>query len=451
LRLTGGPVSWALIFRFRQYLKGSLWVLPALGGVAGVVLAGLDSRVEHHLDLPSAWQYSPSTASSALTSIVAATIGLLGFVVTISVLVVQMATGTLSPRFMRLWYRDRAQKIVLAALTGTFTFSYGLLRRIEQDDVPNLGVTVAGVAIGGSVLLLLIYLEHFAHGLRPVAVAAAVAAAGRGVVTTISSGRPGQKGAAEPGAAELGAAEPVLPAGRPLLIVHSRRRGAVQAVDDRGLVDAAVRDDCLIVLTCGVGDFVPSGTVVAEIYGPGRAPGRRRLAAMVALGRERTIDQDPAFALRILVDVAIRALSPAVNDPTTATQVLDYIEDLVQALSRVELDSPRRLRDAGGRVRVVIPAPDFGDYLRLAVTEIRQYGASSPQVCRRLRAMLQELLAGVGPERRAAVAAELTALDALVERTFPHALDRAFAAGSDRQGIGGSAIGRRRPPTTPAG
>src|SRR6185295_3655600 len=108
-------MSWAYFFRIRQYLKGSLWVLPALGGVAGVILAGLDDRLEHEIHLPDAWQYSAGTASSALTSIVAATIGLLGFVVTISVLVVQMATGTLSPRFMRLWYRDRTQKIVLAA------------------------------------------------------------------------------------------------------------------------------------------------------------------------------------------------------------------------------------------------------------------------------------------------------------------------------------------------
>jgi uncharacterized membrane protein len=164
---------------------------------------------------------------------------------------------------------------------------------------------------------------------------------------------------------------------------------------------------------------------------------------MVALGRERTIDQDPAFALRILVDIAIRALSPAVNDPTTATQVLDYIDDLVRVLGRAELRASLRLRDPGGRLRVVLPARTWVEYLSLAVTEIRQYGATSPQVCRRLRAMLEQLLDDVRPDRRAAVAAELAALDAVVERSFADPDDRAFAAASDRQGVGGSAIGSR--------
>src|SRR3954454_23040922 len=178
-------MSWAVVFRIRQYLKGSLWVLPLLGGVVGAVLAGLDERVEHRFPVPEGWQYSPSTATSALTSIVAATVALLGFVVTISVLVVQMATGTLSPRFMRLWYRDRMQKVVLAAFTATFVFSYGLLRRIDDDSVPDIGVTAAGVAGGGSVVFLLLYLDRFAHGRRPVAVAAQVVAAGRAVIAEL--------------------------------------------------------------------------------------------------------------------------------------------------------------------------------------------------------------------------------------------------------------------------
>jgi uncharacterized membrane protein len=426
-------MSWAVVFRIRQYLKGSLWVLPLLGGVVGAVLAGLDERVEHRFPVPEAWQYSPSTATSALTSIVAATVALLGFVVTISVLVVQMATGTLSPRFMRLWYRDRMQKVVLAAFTATFVFSYGLLRRIDDDSVPDIGVTAAGVAVGGSVVLLLLYLDRFAHGLRPVAVAAQVVAAGRAVIAEL----PAHGSSAQPvtdGEARLSR--------RPILNFRTRRPGVIQAVDLRGLVQAAVRSDCVLVLTRGVGDFVPPGEVVVEVFGSAGTPGRRRLAAMLALGRERTIDQDPAFALRILVDIAIRALSPAVNDPTTATQLLDYIEDLVRAVSRADVRSRRQLRDSAGRVRVVLPGRAWEEYLALAVTEIRRYGATSPQVCRRLRAMLNELLADVRPDRRAAVTAEIAALDAVVERAYPDPGDRAFAAAADRQGLGGSAIDR---------
>jgi uncharacterized membrane protein len=425
-------MSWTVVFRIRQYVKGSLWVLPMLGGAVGAVLAWLDVRLEYQVDLPDTWQYSASTATSALASIVASTVALLGFVVTISVLVVQLATGTLSPRFMRLWYRDRMQKVVLAAFTGTFAFAYGLLRRVEQDSVPSIGVTAAGVAVGVSVLLLLLYLDRFAHSLRPVAVAAQVAAAGRAVVAAI------------PADGSTAAADDGLPrwAGDPVLTVRSDRSGTIQALNGRRLVAAAARHDCLLVLARGVGDFVPSGGALVEVYGSAGVPRPRYLAAMVALGRERTIDQDPAFALRILVDIAIRALSPAVNDPTTATQVLDYIEDLVQTIGKADVRSPWYLRDGDGQVRVVVPGRAWEDYLGLAVTEIRQYGATSPQVCRRLRTMLRELLDELRADRRAAVEAEIAALDVVVERTFPDPADQAFAAAPDRQGIGGSAIDR---------
>jgi uncharacterized membrane protein len=426
-------MSWAVAFRIRQYLKGSLWVLPLLGVATGVLLAALDARLERSVDVPGAWQYSAATATSVLTAIIAATVALLGFVVTMGVLVVQMATGTLSPRFMRMWYRDRLQKLVLAAFTGTFAFAYGLLRRIDEDSVPNLGVTAAGVAVGSSLLLLLLYLDRFAHGLRPVAVAAQVAQAGRAVVAEVPP---------DPSTADLLAGDELAGrTGTPLATVRSDRAGTVQAVDRRGLVAAAAGADCLLVITRGVGDFVTRGAVLAEIHGSARTPDERRLRAMFALGRERTIEQDPAFALRILVDIAIRALSPAVNDPTTATQVIDYIQDLLEAIGHAARQQPAgsagRLRDGGGHVRVLMPSRGWTEYLQLAVTEIRDCGATSPQVCRRLRAMLLDLLDSVQSDERPAVETEIAALDAVVERAFPEPAARAYAAGSDRQGIGG--------------
>jgi uncharacterized membrane protein len=112
-------------------------------------------------------------------------IGLLGLVVTVGILVVQMATGTLSPRFMRLWYRDRLQKVVLAAFTATFAFSFALLREVGTGTVPDLGVTMAGLAVSIDLVLLLLYLDRFVHTLRPVAVAAAVARSGLAVVAEI--------------------------------------------------------------------------------------------------------------------------------------------------------------------------------------------------------------------------------------------------------------------------
>jgi uncharacterized membrane protein len=143
-------ISWATAFQLRQRLKNSLWVLPLLGGVVGVAGAQVDLAPEDRVHLPASWQYSASTVSSVLAAIIGAMISLLGLVVTVSVLVVQQATGTLSPRYMRLWYRDRLQKVVIATFVGTFAFAYSLLRRVEEGTVPVLGVTLAGFAAGAA-------------------------------------------------------------------------------------------------------------------------------------------------------------------------------------------------------------------------------------------------------------------------------------------------------------
>src|SRR3954454_20401525 len=175
-------MSWAARFELRQYLKSSTWVLPLLGALLGALLSHGAVLLDSAVRLPPDWNYSASTASGVLTAIAGAMVALLGFVVTIGVLVVQQATGTLSPRYMRLWYRDRLQKGVLATFAGTFTFAFGLLRRIEDDFVPDIGVTLAGVAVAASLGLLLIYLDRFTHRLRPVAVAALVRQSGLDVL-----------------------------------------------------------------------------------------------------------------------------------------------------------------------------------------------------------------------------------------------------------------------------
>jgi len=360
-------------------------------------------------------------------------VALLGFVVTIGVLVVQQATGTLSPRFMRLWYRDLLQKVVLATFAGTLTFSFWLLRHVEDNSVPNIGVTVAGVATSASLLLLLLYLNRFTHSLRPVAVAAAVARAGRRVV---ESAPIGQAVSEDPD----GGLQGVLSAERSML-VRVDRPGAIQAIHLEGLVAVARRHDCVLVLHHSVGDFVPTGASLVEVLGNGPFPRARHLRRMFAFGRERTIEQDPAFALRVLVDIAIRALSPAVNDPTTAVQVLDYIEDLLLAIGRHEFAGYGEFRDADGRLRVLAPVRRWEDFLELGVTEIRRYGAKAVQVTRRLRAALEELRGAVRPEHRDAVETELGKLEAVVSERFRADADLAFAHASDRQGIGGPPVG----------
>jgi uncharacterized membrane protein len=226
-------------------------------------------------------------------------------------------------------------------------------------------------------------------------------------------------------------------------VVLADRAGAVQAVDLATMVTVAQRHASTIVLTRSVGDFVTPGTALVEVHGAALPGGGKQLRGLFALGRERTIEQDPAFALRILVDIAVKALSPAINDPTTAVQVLDHIEAFVEVAARTELHTGYALSGRDGTVRVVIPGRGWADYLELAVTEIRDYGATSTQVCRRLRALLDGLLATVPPDRQPAVRDELCRLDAAVEAAFPDPVARSRASGSDRQGIGGSRPGQR--------
>ena len=160
---------------------------------------------------------------------------------------------------------------------------------------------------------------------------------------------------------------------------------------------------------------------------------------MVALGTERTLDQDPAFAIRIMVDIANLALSPAVNNPTTAVQVLDQLAEVLRLIGGTELSSSRL--GAGDKLHrgLVIPVRSWEDYLQLGVTEIREFGSGSVQVVRRMRAMLEELHDEVRPEHRPAVEEEIRRLSETVSRTFANSVDLDRAGVADAQGIGSAA------------
>ena len=420
-------MSWSRRFRLRQYLRSSLWVVPVLGALVGAVAAPVDVWVDKAITLPPVWQYSASTASTMLTTVVGATAALTGFVVTVAVLVVQMATGTFSARYMRLWYRDRLLKGVLAVLIGTLTFSLSMLRRVTPEFVPNLGITVDGFLVVASLILFLLFLDRFLHRMRPVAFAALCA--GQAGATIVSA----------EDVLHLGGGPIVLPRDEPVCVVTTTHGGAIQAVDVEGLVDWANHRDSLVVLRHTVGDFVPSDSVLMEVHGRADDIDVRRLRGLIAIGHERTIEQDPAFSIRVMVDIAIKALSAAINDPTTAVQVIAYLGEALQNLGRLPHPAWAEGRHEDGRLGLLIRTRRWSDYLALAVTEIREYGADSVQVLRKLRAVLEELVQTVRPEHVAAVEEELARLDATVAAHFGDSVDFDRARVADRQGLGGPA------------
>ena len=337
-------MSWRTAFRARQFVRGSLWLIPVCGGALGALAGIVAADTGSIFDLPEGWTYSTGTAEAVLAAVVGASVGLTGFVVTVSVLIVQMATGTFSARYMRLFYRDGALKAVLAVLVGTLTFSYMLLRRVEQNEIPNFGITLAGVFLALGLLLFLVFLDRSIHRLRPVAVAELV-------------GRAGRRAFDEPSKRQLRA---MLPSTGRLRTRRASRRiswygaaepGPSRRSRGRASFDSPERTTCLVVVPKAAGDFVPEGSVLMEVYGGASLDEghERQLRSMIALGVERTIEQDPAFAIRVMVDIVIRGLSPAVNDPTTAVQVLDHLGETLRLIGATRCRVVCLLRTAGCR------------------------------------------------------------------------------------------------------
>jgi len=149
------------------------------------------------------------------------------------------------------------------------------------------------------------------------------------------------------------------------------------------------------------------------------------------------MEQDPEFAFRIIVDIAAKALSPAINDPTTAVLALDQIHRLLRAVAGRQLDTGRVCDDAG-KLRLIYRTPDWENFVSLAVTEIRQFGRDSIQIARRMRAMLENLIESVPPQRAAPLRAELELLSRGVERDFRDPEDRIRASSGDTLGVGGT-------------
>jgi uncharacterized membrane protein len=210
----------------------------------------------------------------------------------------------------------------------------------------------------------------------------------------------------------------------------------VLAFDIPGLVSLAQRADCVIELVPQVGDFLAVGDPLFRVFQGGATLPADTLSQSVAVGQERTLEQDPAFAFRIIVDIASKGLSPAINDPTTAVLALDQIHHLLRDVGQRHLDD-ERVRDAAGRLRLVYRTPDWEDFVRLAVTEIRQFGGASIQVARRLRAMLENLIQTLPEARAVLLRQELELLHRSAERFFTEPEDRALAEVSDSQGVGG--------------
>jgi uncharacterized membrane protein len=215
----------------------------------------------------------------------------------------------------------------------------------------------------------------------------------------------------------------------------------VARFDVDSLVAAARQARGTIVMACAVGDTLVDGDVLLRVHDAGTPLPERALLRAVQLGKERTFEQDPKYPIRLLVDIAIKALSPAINDPTTAVQTIDQLEDLLRRLGSAELDVGD-VADADGALRLAFPTPTWEDYLTLSFDEIRHFGSSSVQVMRRMRSAMVGLADSLSNQDRVeAVRRYLEHLDRVIGALPFDVEDKSMARQEDRQGIG---LSRRR-------
>ncbi len=422
-------MTWLQRYRLRTFIQSSVWIVP----LGGMVLAFILSPIMRGLDAMTGWTllgYTPNAARTMLGALVASALSFVVFTFSILLVAIQLSSANLSPRVIVSFLNDRPVKLVLAAFVFTYTYSAAVLGRIE-DTVPQLPMALVLLSSLASVAAFLYLIDHSAKSMRPVAISERIALEGQRAIESVYPLPFTEGELASPTLADSDLGPPLQ------TITHGSRSAVIQAIDIRGLVSVAERHDCAIALVPQVGEFVARGEPLFRVFGGRGTLGDDTLREAVAFGPARTMQQDPIYAFRVLVDIAIKALSPAINDPTTAVQGIHQIHRLLRLVGTRDL-STGRVRDGAGRLRLVYRTPDWDDFVSLAVTEIRLYGAGSIQVPRRLRAMLDSLIEALPPSRIPALREELNLIQRSVDREFRDHEDQVFADTADSQGVGGA-------------
>jgi uncharacterized membrane protein len=369
-----------------------LWTWPAAGTGIGAGLAFLMLNLSRSLEMTYprvVWPGDSDAASSMLQVIAGAVITVITLSFSLMVIALQLASQQFSPRLLRDFTRDRITRAVLAILMATFVYALTVLRSLNQDrPLPELAVSFAFVLGLTSLGAVIGFITHIARILRVDIVMTRVHAE-----TADAIARFHPRYGDEPAPGELSRrldqeGSDLVTAGRSGFLRHIH-------VDD--LVRAGERADAYVRVEVHTGDRITRGTPIGSVWTP--APGRgadprvdAALRAALHLDDERAIDQDAAFGFRQLEDIAVKALSPGVNDPVTCTHAIGHLADLLVTLCARRL-GPTVHADSAGRGRVIVPGRDLRYYLDLACGEVRHYGRGMPTVLKALLAMLRDVAA----------------------------------------------------------
>lgn len=407
--------------RFLRLRRG-LWFIPLTCVLAGVALSfgtiAIDQAYDYKL-VPRSISGGPDAAIEVLGTIAASMVSLAALVLTITMVVVQLAMGQFSPRIVQRILQDKPSQLAIGIFVGTFAHAMLTLREVQTDGegaVPGLAVVVGFVLILISIMVLVWYVNHIGRALRVSALIELVGKDTRKLLDTIY---------VEPEAEDYD--------GSTISAPHS---GVITRIDHDSLVHIAKQAGCVLKLQPALGDFVPAGAPLFRISGPADRVNNKAALRSLEMGLERTLEQDMAYGLRLLVDIAERSLSDGpFQDPTTAVQAIDRLHDCLRQLAPRPFPDGKH-RDEAGVVRLVTHTMSWEDYVHLAFDEIRLAGAKSPQIVRRLRSALEDLLAVAPPERKRSLKEQLDLLETKVEGSTNNAIAWKDIRKGDARGLG---------------
>ena len=420
-------MNWNQRYGLRNYLKSSLWVVPFIA----IPLELAAARLLHGLDANLRWSllgFTETGAQALLQAFVTATLSFVVFTFGSLLVAIQVASSQMTPRIIATTLlRNDVVKYTVGIFIFTLMFALSAQNRMDKEvhQLVMLVAVLLGILSFGAFFYLIDYASRL---LRPISILAHVGNDGLAVIESVYPDPTLGPDLQNSGSLDLG------PSNR--VIQHQGTSAIVLAVNLNLLMTEAETASGIIEFAPQVGDFVAVDEPLLNLYGGARSLNDNRLRALIAFGSERTMDQDPTFAFRIVVDIALRALSPAINDPTTAVLAIDQLHRLLRTVGKRHLRTDEIL-NRFGQLRVVFRTPNWEDFVHLAFSEIRACGSNNLQIVRRLRAMIENLVQTLPAHRHAALLGELDLLDREIARNFIYPEDLALAHIADPQGLGG--------------
>jgi len=418
----------------RESLRTTLWFLPAVlvaAAACGFVFSYALDQAVYRGDLALPWWIRTGGADAGrqvLIGIAAAVITVVGVVFSITILALTLASQQFGPRMLRNFIRDVGTQVTLGAFVATFVYALLALGSITNgprgEFVPHISITVALALMLGDLLVLIYFIHHIAKSIQlPEVIAGIAADLGRAIDAELPLGAGGPPALDDQQVVD-GLADQIREQG---VRVPAPTSGYLQFVGYAELAAIAGDADAVILLAHRPGHFVVAGRTLATVY-PREAAGRvaQALGRAHVTGPHRTLIQDPVFAIDQLVEIAIRALSPAVNDTFTALTCIDWLCD---GLCKI---SGRRLaegvyRDRAGRVRLIEAGPSYARMVNRAFDKIRQAGRGMPAVAiRQVEALARVMEYTADPGRRAVLLRQADMILRSVEEAVPEDEDRAL-------------------------